>query len=97
MIIFLEISLGEKTFLDRGAKITITLANEQYMRYLPLHRNMETLGKIIATISGMFLNLLLMKRYKKLVEDYNTDTENEEILLSYLHRQEEKEEAPERK
>ena len=58
---------------------------------------METLGKIIATISGMFLNLLLMKRYKKLVEDYNTDTENEEILLSYLHRQEEKEEAPERK
>ena len=58
---------------------------------------METLGKIIATISGMFLNLLLMKRYKKLVEDYNTDTESEEILLSYLYRQEEKEEAPERK
>ena len=49
---------------------------------------MEIACKITASIPGTCINLLLMERYKKLIEDTYTEPQNEEILGSYLQIQE---------
>ena len=43
---------------------------------------MEIACKVTASIPGTCMNLLLVERYKKLVEDTYTEPKNEEILGS---------------
>ena len=41
-----------------------------------------------ASIRGAYINLLLIERYKRLIEDTYTEPQNEEILGCYLNQQE---------
>ena len=50
---------------------------------------MEIACKVTVSILGTCINLLLVERYKKLVEDTYTEPKNEEILGSYLIQHEE--------
>ena len=50
---------------------------------------MEIACKVTVSIPGTCINLLLVERYKKLVEDTYTEPKNEEILGSYLIQHEE--------
>ena len=50
---------------------------------------MEIACKMTASIPGTCTNLLLVERYKKLVEDTYTEPKNEKILGSYLIQHEE--------
>ena len=76
-------------FIDRGANITVTLTSGHYRRSPLVQGGMETACKVTASISGTYINLLLVERYKKLVEDIYTEPKNEDILGSYLIQYEE--------
>ena len=64
-----EISRVTKVFIDRGANITLTLTSDHYRRPPLVQGSMEIACKVIASIPGTCINLLLVERYKKLVED----------------------------
>ena len=50
---------------------------------------MEIVCKVTASITGICNNLLLVERYKKLVEDTYIETKNEEVSISYHIQHEE--------
>lgn len=83
-----EISRATKFFIDRGANITVTLTSEHYRRSPLVQGGMEIACKLTASIPGTCINLLLLERYKKLIQDTYTEPQNEEILGSYLIQQE---------
>ena len=84
-----EISPATKFFIDRRANITVTLTSDHYRRSPLVQDGMEIVCKVTASIPGRCINLLLVERYKKLVEDTYTEPKNEEILRSYLLQHEE--------
>ena len=47
---------------------------------------MEIACKVTASIPGTCINILLLERYKKLVEETYTEPKNEEILGSYINK-----------
>jgi len=90
-----EISRATKFFIDRGANITATLTSDHYRRSALVQGGMEIACKVTASIPGTCINLLLMERYKKLIQDTYTEPQNEEILGSYLNFYQEGEEHQE--
>ena len=81
---------SNKFFIDRGANITVTLTSDCYRRSPLVQGGMEIACKVTASILGTCINLLLVERYKKLLEDNYTGPKKEEILGSYLNQHEEK-------
>ena len=51
---------------------------------------MEIACKVTSSIPGTCINLLLLGRYEKLIQETYTEPQNEEILGSYLYPQPEK-------
>ena len=84
-----EISRATKFFIDRGANVTVTLTSDHYRRTPLVQGSTQIACKVTASIPGTCINLLLVERYKKLVEDTYTEPKNEEILSSYLIQHEE--------
>ena len=80
-----EISRATKFFMDRGATVTATLISEHYRRSPLVQGGMEIACRVTVSIPGTCLNILLMERYKKLVEETYTEPRSEEILGSYLN------------
>ena len=83
-----EISRATKFFLDRGATVTAQLTSTHYRRSPLVQGGMEIACKVTASITGTCVNLLLIERYKQLIQDTYTEPQNEEILGSYLNIQE---------
>lgn len=75
--------------------LIITLASERYKRSPHTQGSMEIPCKVIATILGTCLNLIQIKRYKKLIEGNSTESKYENIVILCLHTQKERKEARE--
>ena len=84
-----KISRATKFFTDRGANITVTLTSNHYRRSPLVQGGMEIVCKVTASITGICNNLLLVERYKKLLEDTYTEPKNDEVLSFYLIKHEE--------
>ena len=83
-----EFSRAMKFLIDRGANITVTLRNDHYRRSPLVQGGMKISWKVRASIPGTCINLLIMERYKKLIEETYTKPKNEKILGSCLNQQE---------
>ena len=77
--------------MDRGATITLILTSEHYRRSPLVQGGMEIPCKVTASIPGTCINLLLLERYKQLVEECYTEPKNEDILGLFLQVAPEKE------
>jgi len=80
-----EISRVTKFLLDRGANLTATLTSEHYRRSPLVQGGLEIPCKIIVTMPGTVSNLLVLEKYRQLVEELYTEPKNEEILGSFLY------------
>ena len=72
-------------FIDRGASISVQLTSEHYRRSPLVQGGMEIACKVTASIPGTCVNLLLMERYKQLIQETYSEPQKEEILGCYLH------------
>ena len=79
-----EISRITKFFMDRGATVSVQLTSEHYRRSPIVQGGMEIPCKVTVKIPGTCLNLLLMEKYKQLVEELYIEPKKEEILGSFL-------------
>ena len=70
--------------MDRGAIISAQLTSEHYRRSPIVQGGMEIPCKISAKIPGTCINILLMDKYKELVEELYTEPNNEEVLGSFI-------------
>jgi len=80
-----EIARATKFFIERGASISVQLTSEHYRRSPLVQGGMEIACKVTASIPGTCINLLLMERYKQLIQETYTEPQKEEILGCYLH------------
>ena len=71
--------------------MSVTLTSDHYQRSPLVQGGMEIPCKVKASISGTCINLLLIERYKKMIEHTYTEPQNKEILRCYLNQQEGKE------
>ena len=79
-----EISRATKFFIDRGAAITLTLTSEHYRRSPLVQGGMEIPCVVTASIPGTCVNLLLLERYTKIIEENYSEPKEETILGSFL-------------
>ena len=86
-----EIFRVTKYLTDRGANMSVTLTSDHYQRSPLVQGGMEIPCKVKASISGTCINLLLIERYKKMIEHTYTEPQNKEILGCYLNQQKGKE------
>ena len=70
--------------MDRGATVSVQLTSEHYRRSPIVQGGMEIPCKVTVKIPGTCLNLLLMEKYKQLVEELYIEPKKEEILGSFL-------------
>ena len=71
-----EISRVTKFLIDRGATVSLDLTGVNYRR--------SPLVQVTARISGTVSNLLVMEKYKQIVEELYTEPKDEQILGSFL-------------
>lgn len=79
-----EISRVTKYFLARGATMTATLTSVHYRRSPLVQGGLEIPCKISVTITGTVSNLLVLEKYRQLVETLYTEPKEELILGSFL-------------
>jgi len=79
-----EISRVTKFFMDRGATIEVQLTSEHYRRSPIVQGGMEIACKVTVKIIGTCLNLLLLEKYKSLVQELYLEPKEEEVLGNYL-------------
>lgn len=79
-----EILRVTKFFMDRGAIVNAKLTSEHYRRSPIVQGGMEIPCKITVKIAGTCINLLLMEKYKQLIEELYIEPKNEENLGSFL-------------
>ena len=89
-----EISRITKFFMDRGAIVSAQLTSEHYKQSPIVHGDMEISCKVTVKIPGTYINLLLMEKYKQLVEQLYIEPKNEEILGSFLEPNENNDDLP---
>ena len=77
-----------KFFLDRWAIVSAQLTREHYRRSPVVHGGMEIACKVTAKIAGKCASILLMEKYKQLVQQLYIEPKNEEILGSFLQANE---------
>ena len=63
-----EISRITKFFMDRGAIVSAQLTSEHYRRSRIVQGGMEIACKVTVKILGTCVNILLMEKYKQLVQ-----------------------------
>ena len=83
-----EISRVTKFFMDRGAIVSAQLTSEHYRRSPIVQGGIEIQCKVTVKIPGTCINLLLMEKYKQLVEQLYKEPKNEEVLGSFLEEME---------
>ena len=83
-----EISRVTKFFMDRGAIVSAQLTGEHYRRFPIVQGGMEIACKVTVKIPGTCINILLMEKYKQLVQQLYIEPKNEEILGSFLQANE---------
>ena len=74
--------------MDKGAIVSAPLTSEHYRRSPIAQSGMEIASKVIVKIPGTCVNILLMKKYKQLVQQLYIEPKNEEILGSLLQANE---------
>ena len=72
----------------RGAIVSAQLTSEHYRRSLIVQGRMEIACKVTVKIPGTCINILLMEKYKQVVQQLYTEPKNEEILGSFLQANE---------
>ena len=83
-----EISCVTKFFMDRGAIVSAQLTSDHY-RWSPIVQGgMEIASKVTVKVPGTYVNILLMEKYKKLVQHLHIEPKNEETLGSFLQANE---------
>lgn len=80
-----EISRVTKYLLDRGATASATLTSEHYRRSPLVQGGLEIPCQVSVTIPGTVNNLLVLEKYRQLVEELYTEPKSEEIIGSFLH------------
>ena len=83
-----EILRVTKFFLDRGAIVSAQLTSEHYRQSPVVQRGMEIACKVTVKIAGKCVSILLMEKYKQLVQQLYIEPKNEEILGSFLQANE---------
>ena len=81
----MEISRTTKFLIDRGATVTAELTSDHYRRSPLIQGGLEIPCKVTAKISGTVTNLLIMEKYRQLVQELYTDPKDEELFGSFLH------------
>ena len=76
-----------KFFMDRGAIVSVQLTSEHY-RQSVVQGGMEIACKVTVKIPGTCVNILLMEKYKQLVQQLYIEPKNERILGSILQANE---------
>ena len=79
-----EISGVTKFFIDRRAIVNAQLTNEHCLLCPIVHGGMEVACKVTVKIPSTCVNILLMEKYKQLVQQLYIQPKNEEILGSFL-------------
>ena len=79
-----EMSRATKLFMDREATIDVQLTSEHYRRSPIVQGGMEIACKVTAKISGTCMNLMLIEKYKSVVQELYIEPKEEEVLGSYL-------------
>ena len=69
--------------MDRGAIVSAQLTSEHYRRSRIVQGGMEIACKVTVKILGTCVNILLMEKYKQLVQQQYIEPKNEEILGSF--------------
>ena len=70
--------------MDKGAIVSAPLTSEHYRPSPIAQGGMEIASKVIVKIPGTCVNILLMEKYKQLVQQLYIESKNEEILGSLL-------------
>ena len=70
--------------MDRGAIVSAQLTSEYYKQSPTVQRGMEIPYKSTVKISGTYINLSSMKKYKQLKKQLYIEPKNDEILVSFL-------------
>ena len=83
-----EISRVTKFFMDRGAIVSAQLTSEHYRRSPIVQGRMEIASNVKVKIPGTCVIILLMEKYKKLVQHLYIEPKNEEIIGSFLQANE---------
>ena len=80
----MEISRVTKFLLDRGTNVSAKLTSTHYRRSPLVPGGIEIPCVVTLSMPGTVINLLLMERYKQLVETLYTESKEEEILATFL-------------
>ena len=88
LIIPIEISRATN-FYWTEVQILITSTSEHGSPHI--QRSKEIPCKVTVTIPGTCRKLILMERYQKLIKESSTESKYENIVILYLHPQEERE------
>ena len=72
----------------RGAIVSAQLTSEHYRRSLIVQGRMEIACRVTVKTPGTCINILLMEKYKQVVQQLYTEPKNEEILGSFLQANE---------
>ena len=83
-----EISRVTKFFMDRRVIVSTQLTSEHYRRLPIVQGGMEITCKVTVKIPGTCVNILLMEKYKQLVQQLYIEPKNEEIVGSFLQAKE---------
>ena len=89
-----EISRITKFFMDRGAIVSAQLTSKHYRRSPIVWGGIEIPCKVIVRIPGTCINLLLMEKYKQMVEELYIEPKNEEVLGCFLEPNENIDDLP---
>ena len=74
--------------MDRGVIVSTQLTSEHYRRPPIVHGGMEITCQVTVKIPGTCVNILLMEKYKQLVQQLYIEPKNEEIVGSFLQAKE---------
>ena len=80
-----EISRVTKYLLDRGAMASATLTSEHYRRSPLVQGGLEIPCKVSVTMPGTVNNLLVLEKYRHLIEELYIEPKSEDIIGSFLH------------
>ena len=79
-----EISRVTKFLIDGGANVSVELSSSNYRRSPFVQGGFEIPCKVTASLNDTCINLLIMKKYRQLVEDLHIEQAAEEIVASFL-------------
>ena len=79
-----EISRATKFLVDRGANVNAEISSQNHRKSPLVQGGLEISCKVTASITGKCTNLLIMEKYKQLVEDLYIEPAAEEIVGLFL-------------